>query len=93
MEAELNGTVEVTNERGIHTRMATTLVSLAKTFSSEIELSTDRTTADAKSVMALLTLAAKKGTQLKLRVKGSDQDEAFAKIRELIQNGFPGVED
>ena len=80
--------VTLSNQLGLHARTAAKLVHLAKTFSSDIQLGKDGTLVDAKSIMSVLLLAAPVGTRLELRVEGEDETEAFAAIRQLIDDRF-----
>ena len=43
---------------------------------------------DGKSIMAIMMLAASRGTVLDLEIDGRDEEEAMAAIRELIENRF-----
>ena len=69
---------------------AAQLVRLAGKFKSKIKLTrTDNeVTADAKSILSVLTLAAGKGTELDLSIEGDDEQAAFSAIEQLISNGF-----
>lgn len=80
--------VTLSNQLGLHARAAAKLVHLAKTFTSDIQLGKDGTQVDAKSIMSVLLLAAPVGTRLELRVEGDDEAEAFAAIRQLIDERF-----
>ena len=80
--------VTLSNQLGLHARAAAKLVHLAKTFTSDIQLGKDGTQVDAKSIMSVLLLAAPVGTKLELRVEGEDEMEAFAAIRQLIDERF-----
>ena len=80
--------VTLSNQLGLHARAAAKLVHLAKTFTSDIQLGKDGTQVDAKSIMSVLLLAAPVGTKLELRVEGDDEAEAFAAIRQLIDERF-----
>ena len=80
--------VTLTNQLGLHARAAAKLVHLAKTFTGDIQLGKDGTFVDAKSIMSVLLLAAPVGTTLELRVDGEDEAEAFAAIRQLIDDRF-----
>ena len=82
--------VTLSNQLGLHARAAAKLVHLAKTFTSDIQLGRDEdgTLVDAKSIMSVLLLAAPVGTRLKLRVAGEDEAEAFAAVRQLIDQRF-----
>ena len=80
--------VTLTNQLGLHARAAAKLVHLAKTFTGDIQLGKEGTLVDAKSIMSVLLLAAPVGTTLELRVDGEDEAEAFAAIRQLIDDRF-----
>lgn len=80
----------INNRLGLHARAAAQLVKLAAKFKSNIMLErTDRSvSADAKSILSVLTLAASVGTVLTVKVTGDDEQEAFDAINELFKNGF-----
>jgi len=79
--------VTVTNEYGLHVRVATELVTTAKKYSSEVFLVKDGVKADAKSIFQILGLGAEKGTELVVNVRGEDaQDALVAVLRLLVAN-------
>lgn len=82
--------VIVCNRLGLHARAAARLVRTASRFTSEIRLErADRAaTADAKSILSVLLLAASRGTHLSLRANGDDEQLAITALRELFQCGF-----
>lgn len=86
----LEGTVKVNNDLGLHARAAAQLVRLAGRFSSKIFLNRieRHVLANSKSILSVLTLAAAKGTELRLVVEGIDEAEAYEQISELFRNGF-----
>lgn len=86
----LEGKVRVVNHLGLHARAAAQLVRLAGNFQSNIELKrTDNAVvADAKSILSVLTLAAAKGTELKLKAEGADAEQALRAIEEIFLDGF-----
>lgn len=86
----LETTIKIINPLGLHARAAAQLVRLAGKFKSSIKLTrTDNEVlADAKSILSVLTLAAAKGTELRLNVEGADEQEALSAIEEIISNGF-----
>jgi phosphotransferase system HPr (HPr) family protein len=45
-------------------------------------------TADAKSILSVLTLAATKGTVLEITVEGPDEDDALAALKSAFDSGF-----
>lgn len=86
----LEATVKIINPLGLHARAAAQLVRLAGKFKSRIKLTRfdNSVMADAKSILSVLTLAAARGTELKLDVEGEDEAEAIKAIEEIIENGF-----
>ena len=82
--------IRIINPLGLHARAAAQLVRLAGKFKSRIGLTrTDNdVTADAKSILSVLTLAAAKGTELRLNIEGNDKEEALKAIEELFSSGF-----
>lgn len=83
-------TVKIINPLGLHARAAAQLVRLAGKFKSHIRLvrTDNEVMADAKSILSVLTLAASRGTELKLTVEGTDETEAANSLEELINKGF-----
>ena len=82
-------TVEIINKLGLHARASSRLVNLTKTFGADIRLAAeDQAPIDAKSIMAVMTLAAAQGTHLTLTCEGSDETAAFEAVRDLIADRF-----
>ncbi len=75
---------------GLHLRPAARLVSLAKSFRSEIRVLCKGTTADGKSILDLVTLAAECGTMLDIIAHGPDAQEAVAALTGSIVAGLDG---
>lgn len=80
--------IHVVNKLGLHARAAAKLVSLASNFKSAIDLTKEGRTVNGKSIMGVMMLAASKGTLLKIKAEGSDEDEALRRIEELFANKF-----
>ena len=80
--------VMVSNPQGLHARPAHALASLANRFQSHIEIMRDGESADAKSILAILTLAAVQGTELILKANGEDALEALEALADLFAKGF-----
>ena len=82
--------ITVSNQLGLHARAAAQLVRLAGKFESRMILRRpdNQTTADAKSILSVLTLAASKGVELEIETEGTDEREALNAIVELFANGF-----
>jgi phosphocarrier protein HPr len=82
----------IVNKLGLHARAAAKLVSLASTFKADIDLTRDARTVNGKSIMGVMMLAASKGTMLKVKATGSDENEAMRQIEELFANRFGEAE-
>lgn len=78
----------VSNDLGLHLRAAGVLARVATRFQCEVSLRRDTHTANAKSIMSVLALAAATGTELELVVDGPDEDDAAREIELLFVNGF-----
>ncbi len=80
--------VEIVNEAGLHARPAASLVKLASKFDSDFFIHLHGYRVNGKSILGVMTLAAEQGAELELELDGSDEEEAFEAISELIANGF-----
>lgn len=78
----------IVNARGLHARPSAKLAKLAAAYSSTLTIHKGRRKADAKSVAALLMLAAAAGSEIKITAAGSDEKQAAAALLELIAAGF-----
>ena len=84
----MEGTLEITNERGFHARAASKFVHLASSFNSSIKLAKGTVEVDGKSILGILLLQAAQGTEIKLRVSGDDEQEAYRQLSEMISSRF-----
>ena len=80
--------ITIINKLGLHTRAAAKLVATAARFASQIELINNGRSANAKSIMGVITLGASKGTILDLNISGEDEQAARDAIIELINDRF-----
>ena len=81
----------VTNKLGLHARPAMQFVDLANQFKSAITVhkgGEEPETADGKSVMQMIILAATEGTPLRIDADGEDADVAVEKLAELFASKF-----
>ena len=84
----INETVPIINKLGLHARAAAKLVSTATRFESSIKIARNGKEVDGKSIMAMMMLAAGKGTEIRIKTNGDDEKEAIEAIIELINNRF-----
>lgn len=78
----------IVNKLGLHARASALFVKTASQFKSDIKVLRDEVEVNGKSIMGIMMLAAAKGTEIVLKVAGTDESEAFQKLGELIANGF-----
>ncbi|MBP8925212.1 MAG: HPr family phosphocarrier protein [Pseudomonadales bacterium] len=78
----------IINRLGLHARAAAKLVTTASRFSSSVKLLKDGKTADAKSIMAVMMLAAGNGSRITVQCDGEDEAAALAEIDALILDRF-----
>ena len=77
----MKGKVTVGGVVGLHARPASDFVQVAERYSSEIRLVKDGMRVNGKSILAILTLAASKGSIVGLEVHGEDEREAFEALK------------
>lgn len=80
--------ITIINKLGLHARAAAKLVSTTSKFGCQIRLGTTARMVDAKSIMAVMMLAAGKGTELMLNFDGADETQAHDALVALINNRF-----
>lgn len=81
-------TTVISNRLGLHARAAAKLVKVASGFSAHATISTEHMSADAKSILGVLTLAAGKDTPVVLEVDGPDEEGAASAILSLFEDRF-----
>jgi len=81
-------TITIINKLGLHARAASKLVATASSFESNILIGKDEKLIDGKSIMAVLMLAATKGTIIEIIADGEDENEALQAIYNLINRRF-----
>lgn len=80
--------ITIINKLGLHARAAAKLVATAGNFGCTIRMTANQRTADAKSIMSVMMLAAGCGTELQLQFDGDDKQEAMDAVVALINNRF-----
>lgn len=68
----------------LHARPAADFVRAAMPFSAEISVAVDEREVDAKSLLSILALGAKRGTNLRLRAQGEDATAAIAALADTV---------
>jgi len=87
--------LQVTSRLGLHARAAANLVRVASKFQSNLTLQRldgNGEEADAKSILSILTLAASRGTALRVVASGVDEHEALDAVVGLFSRDFDETE-
>jgi phosphocarrier protein HPr len=79
---------KITNKLGLHARAAAKFVKIANRFESSVKIEKDGVMVDGKSILGILTLAAVRGTQIRLSVSGKDEQATLKALVRLIENKF-----
>ena len=78
--------VTLQDEAGLHARPAALFVKMANRFSSTITVQSGEKTANAKSIMKVLQLGARKGATITISAEGADEAEAVAALSALASS-------
>ena len=84
----VSATLNICNTRGLHARDSAKFVKLASGFDSEIHVTRDGVTVDARSIMGLLMLGAGIGCTIDVTAEGEDAEEAMAALTDLVARKF-----
>ncbi len=78
----------VQDELGLHARPAGLLVKEAAKFKSAITLDSGAKNADAKRIMAVMSMGVKQGVEVTVTVDGEDEDAAFEAIKTFFETNL-----
>lgn len=84
--------VTIINKLGLHARAAAKLVATTSTYGCSIRAGCNGRLVDAKSIMAVMMLAAGRGTELELIFDGEDEEPAHLAVLALINDRFGEAE-
>ncbi len=80
--------VRVKNHLGLHARPATAIVKLLQNSKSNVYFTHKQETINAKSILSILTLAARKHAKIVIVVEGEDANMTMEKLIEAFENRF-----
>ncbi|ODS33143.1 MAG: phosphoenolpyruvate-protein phosphotransferase [Candidatus Scalindua rubra] len=81
--------VKIINTNGLHARPATRFAEMANKFSSEIFVRTEnKEKVNGKSIIDILTLGAKRGTEILITAEGEDKEKALDVLEGLVKDRF-----
>ena len=87
-EKRLEKKILITNKLGLHARAAAKFVSLTSKCESKFVVKKGKNTVSGSSLLGLMTLAASKGTEIKVQCIGSKAEQDLEKLIDLIKNNF-----
>ena len=76
------------NTLGLHARAEASFVKISNRFQYDITVAKDESSANGKSIMGVLMLAASKDSRISITAKGDDAKEAIEALRKLIEEKF-----
>lgn len=85
---KLTQQVKVKNVLGLHTRPATIIVKLLQNTKSNVFFMHKRETINAKSILSILMLAAKRNSKITITVDGEDAHDTLEKLVTAFENHF-----
>ena len=88
MAVKLNCKVKVKNPLGLHTRPAAAIVKMLQPLKSSVYFTYKNETINARSIMSILMLAARKNSQLIVTVEGDDAEMAMRVIVRAFEEQF-----
>ena len=77
-------TVVMTNPTGLHTRPGGVFVAKAKEFESDVFVEHDGKKVNGKSLLKLLSIGIKNGSEITVYAEGTDADQAVEVLGELL---------
>lgn len=76
------------NPAGLHARPAAQFIQKASAFASKVTIHSGEKTADAKSILAVMSLGLRQGAKFTLLADGPDEVECVAALQALIESNF-----
>lgn len=80
--------VRVTNDLGLHTRPATVIVRMLQHVRCDCSFTHKKETINAKSILSILMLAARKNSVITITCTGVDAQETLDKLVEAFKTNF-----
>lgn len=85
---KLTHRIKIKNPLGLHTRPATIIVKLLQSCKSDVSFTYKRLTVNAKSILSLLMLAAKKNSNITITIQGEDAEVTLHKLQDAFESKF-----
>ncbi|MEW6647725.1 MAG: HPr family phosphocarrier protein [Pseudomonadota bacterium] len=84
----LSKELTIINRLGLHARAAAKFVNVASACASNVQIARNGRSVNGKSIMGVMMLAAGCGSTVQITVDGSDEQEALARLEQLIADRF-----
>lgn len=81
-------TVTLKNETGLHARPASLFVNVASRFISDVKVIKDGKEYNAKSILGILSMGARKGDTILIQAEGNDSEEVIDALVRLVNENF-----
>ena len=88
MTEKITRQLKLLNKYGMHVRPAGLFAKTASRFDADVEVEKDGNVVSGKSIMALMTLEAVCGTELKVSASGAQAKEAIDELEALVARKF-----
>lgn len=87
-DRSITAVVRVVNSHGMHLRPADLFARTAARFQSKVCVTFEGQLVDGRSIVELIMLAARQGSELTICVTGDDCETALTALAELVGQGF-----
>lgn len=88
MAVKLTCKVKVKNPLGLHTRPAAAIVKMLQPLKSSVYFTYKNETVNARSIMSILMLAARKNSQIVISIEGEDAEAAMRLMMRAFEEQF-----
>jgi len=80
--------VVVMNKQGLHARPATAFVQEAGKYKGDVTIEKEGKSANAKSILGILSLGIANGNTIKIKAEGEGAEEVVEALVKLVENKF-----
>lgn len=84
----IEAVLKITNPTGLHARPAAQFVQTAANYRSKVTIKGNNKTADAKSILAVMSMGLNRGTEITVTVDGEDEKDCLQALVALIEGNF-----
>ncbi len=88
MRAMIERHAMIQNMQGIHCRPSAVIIKESQDYPGIVEVSNGTHSCDLKSVLGLLSLGLQKGSEVRIRVSGPDEEEMGGRLAALFSKHF-----